>query len=153
MDMGMDVYGIAPTSEVGEYVRNNVWSWRPLCDFVGESCDLTLEMQRSGHFNDGLQIDEFTARRIAKTLFSLLHDGTVANYQRKRDALLKALPDEECTHCNGTGVRDDEYVQGKCNGCNGTGKVRPFETHYPFSAENVADFARFCYVSGGFEIC
>ena len=151
--MGMDVYGVAPTNEVGEYFRNNVWSWRPLWDFVSESCDLTLEMKRSGHFNDGLQIDELTARRIAKTLFSLLQDGTVANYQRKRDVLLEALPDEECKHCNGTGFRDDEYVQGTCNGCNGTGKVRPFETHYPFSAENVADFARFCYMSGGFEIC
>ena len=151
--MGMDVYGVAPTSEVGEYFRNNVWSWRPLWDFVGESCDLTLEMKRSGHFNDGLQIDELTARRIAKTLFSLLQDGTVATYQRKRDALLEALPDEVCRHCNGTGVRDDSYVQGECNGCNGTGKVRPFETWYSFSAENVVDFARFCYVSGGFEIC
>ena len=151
--MGMDVYGVAPTSEVGEYFRNNVWSWRPLWDFVGEACDLTLEMKRSGHFNDGLQIDELTARRIAKTLFSLLQDGTVATYQRKRDALLEALPDEVCRHCNGTGVRDDSYVQGECNGCNGTGKVRPFETWYSFSAENVADFARFCYVSGGFEIC
>ena len=151
--MGMDVYGVAPTSEVGEYFRNNVWSWRPLWDFVGESCDLTLEMKRSGHFNDGLQIDELTARRIAKTLFSLLHDGTVATYQREREKLLEALPDEVCPHCNGTGVRDDEYVQGKCNGCDGTGKVRPFETHYPFSAENVTDFARFCCVSGGFEIC
>ena len=151
--MGMDVYGVAPTSEVGEYFRNNVWSWRPLWDFVGESCDLTLEMQRSGHFNDGMQIDELTARRIAKTLFSLLNDGTVATYQRAHDVLLKALPDEECKHCNGTGVRDDEYVQGKCNGCNGTGKVRPFETWYSFSEENVQKFAEFADHSGGFEIC
>lgn len=150
--MGMDVYGVAPKSEVGEYFRNNVWFWRPLWDFVSESCDLDEDVQRSGHFNDGLQIDELTARRIAKTLFALLNDGTVANlevlYQRAHDA----LPDEVCTHCNGTGVRNDKYVQGKCNGCDGTGKVRPFETHYPFSAENVADFAHFCDKSGGFEI-
>ena len=151
--MGMDVYGVAPKSEVGEYFRNNVWSWRPLWDFVGESCDLTLEMKRSGHFNDGLQIDELTARRIAKTLFSLLQDGTVATYQRKRDALLEALPDEVCRHCNGTGVRDESSVQGKCNGCNGTGKVRPFETLYSFSEENVQKFAEFADHSGGFEIC
>ena len=151
--MGMDVYGVAPTSEAGEYFRNSVWSWRPLWDFVSESCDLDEDVELSGHFNDGMQIDEFTARRIAKTLFALLNDGTVATYQRAHDVLLKALPDEECKHCNGTGVRDDEYVQGKCNGCNGTGKVRPFETWYSFSAENVADFARFCCVSGVFEIC
>ena len=151
--MGMDVYGLAPANTRGEYFRNNVWWWRPLWDYVIESCDLDEDVELSGHFNDGVQIDELTARRIAKTLFSLLHDGTVANYQRKRDALLEALPDEECTHCNGTGVRDDSYVQGKCNGCNGTGKVRPFETWYSFSPENVSEFAHFCDKSGGFEIC
>ena len=151
--MGMDVYGVAPTSEAGEYFRNSVWSWRPLWDSVSESCDLDEDVELSGHFNDGMQIDEFTARRIAKTLFSLLNDGTVATYQRAHDVLLKALPDEECKHCNGTGVRDDEYVQGKCNGCNGTGKVRPFETWYSFSEENVQKFAEFADHSGGFEIC
>ena len=151
--MGMDVYGVAPTSEAGEYFRNSVWSWRPLWDFVSESCDLDEDVELSGHFNDGMQIDEFTARLIAKTLFSLLNDGTVATYQRAHDVLLKALPDEECKHCNGTGVRDDEYVQGKCNGCNGTGKVRPFETWYSFSEENVQKFAEFADHSGGFEIC
>ena len=151
--MGMDVYGVAPTSEAGEYFRNSVWSWRPLWDFVSGSCDLDEDVELSGHFNDGMQIDEFTARRIAKTLFSLLNDGTVATYQRAHDVLLKALPDEECKHCNGTGVRDDEYVQGKCNGCNGTGKVRPFETWYSFSEENVQKFAEFADHSGGFEIC
>ena len=151
--MGMEVYGVAPTSEGGEYLRNNVWSWRPLWDFVSESCDLDEDVELSGHFNDGMEIDEFTARRIAKTLFSLLNDGTVATYERAHDVLLKALPDEECKHCNGTGVRDDEYVQGKCNGCNGTGKVRPFETWYSFSEENVQKFAEFADHSGGFEIC
>ena len=151
--MGMDVYGVAPTSEAGEYFRNSGWSWRPLWDFVSESCDLDEDVELSGHFNDGMEIDEFTARRIAKTLFSLLNDGTVATYERAHDVLLKALPDEECKHCNGTGVRDDEYVQGKCNGCNGTGKVRPFETWYSFSEENVQKFAEFADHSGGFEIC
>ena len=34
--MGMDVYGIAPTSERGEYFRNNVWWWRPLWDYCCE---------------------------------------------------------------------------------------------------------------------
>lgn len=120
---------------------------------MSESCDLDEDVELSGHFNDGMQIDEFTARRIAKTLFALLNDGTVATYQRAHDVLLKALPDEECKHCNGTGVRDDEYVQGKCNGCNGTGKVRPFETWYSFSEENVQKFAEFADHSGGFEIC
>ena len=27
--MGMDVYGLEPRKEKGEYFRNNVWWWRP----------------------------------------------------------------------------------------------------------------------------
>ena len=34
----------------------------------------------------------------------------------------------------------------------GIGKVDSFGTHYPFSADNVKEFAEFCEESGGFEI-
>ena len=39
-----------------------------------------------------------------------------------------------------------------CNCCKGTGKVDSFGAHYPFSADNVKEFAEFCEESGGFEI-
>ena len=32
-------------------------------------------------------------------------------------------------------------------------KLTNYEAHYPFSVQNVKDFANFCRESGGFEIC
>ena len=41
--MGMDVFGLAPKEEKGEYFRNNVWWWRPLWDFVAQIDELYSE--------------------------------------------------------------------------------------------------------------
>jgi hypothetical protein len=35
--MGMDVCGINPTTEKGEYFRANWWSWRPICVALANS--------------------------------------------------------------------------------------------------------------------
>jgi len=35
--MGMDVYGVAPKNDKGEYFRANCWSWRPLCVAMAHS--------------------------------------------------------------------------------------------------------------------
>jgi|TARA_Y100000034_G_C6851973_1_gene386596 hypothetical protein len=39
-----------------------------------------------------------------------------------------------------------------CNACHGEGKKDAFISSYPFSAENVVKFAKFCNLSGGFRI-
>ena len=41
----------------------------------------------------------------------------------------------------------------ECNKCNGVGKVDDWEKSYPFSEDNVREFANFCANSGGFTIC
>ena len=41
--MGMDVFGLEPRKEKGEYFRNNVWWWRPLWDFVAHIDELYSE--------------------------------------------------------------------------------------------------------------
>ena len=40
-------------------------------------------------------------------------------------------------------MRNDEIVKGTCNACTGEGKVRHWDTHYPFDVENVKEFAQF----------
>jgi hypothetical protein len=40
-----------------------------------------------------------------------------------------------------------------CNACHGKGAVPHFATHYPFSEENVQEFAAFLRECGGFRIC
>lgn len=165
--MGMDVFGRAPSAPVGEYFRNNVWWWRPLADFV---CERYPELAAGCEYwqsNDGDGLDEQTSIELAGQLRADLASGVVAEYEQAHTARLAALPDETCWLCAGAGVRTDEVGvqmgldcprdpetgQGGCNGCAGTGTRRPSEASYPFSAENVAEFAEFLAACGGFRIC
>jgi hypothetical protein len=152
--MGFDVFGVKPKSEKGEYFRNNVWWWRPLWEYVAENCSdvLTEEDVYEGSLNDGHLISEEKALKIAAKLKELIASGKTKAYEEERKKYLESLPDEVCDLCHGTGVRNDDVVKGTCNKCDGKGKVRPLETWYPFSVENVEEFAEFCEESGGFEI-
>ena len=66
--MGMDVYGLEPRKEKGEYFRNNVWWWRRLWAFVASIDEMyseekntnrliSEEMYHSGHCNDGVGLE------------------------------------------------------------------------------------------------
>ena len=46
--MGMDVYGTREDT----YFRNNIWGWRPLWNYVNETCDLSDEDFNMGLLND-----------------------------------------------------------------------------------------------------
>lgn len=160
--MGMDVYGLAPKSEKGEYFRNNVWWWRPLWDYCEAVYPKCQEV--SGHTNDGDGFNEYEAEILSNVLLVHINRGNTKEYELTRQAFLDALPDEPCDMCNGVGIVQVkegwyDYVEGEitfrdpCNGCDGKGVKRPFETHYPFSVDNVKEFAEFLKESGGFQIC
>ena len=148
--MGFDLIGVKPASKKGEYFRNNIWWWRPLASYVVARCDITDE----GWFeNSGHEVPARKAQRIAHTLYDLLLSGDVQTYAMQYQKDLDALPDEQCNICHGSGVRADEFVQGTCNACGGKGTVVAWDKNYPFSEENVREFAEFCRESGGFSIC
>ena len=177
--MGMDVYGLNPTSEApprpehndfdsedwkayfdgqslsGQYFRNNVWWWRPLWDYVANLCSevISQEDYNAGHSNSGHVIDKEQCDYIAKVLTKELLNGGAKQYKKDYEKALSELPLEKCEHCNGTGQRDDEYVQGECNGCDGKGERENFNAGYPFNVDNVREFLDFVKNSGGFEIC
>lgn len=170
--MGMDVYGKRPTAEVGKYFRNNVWWWRPLADYCCGVAPTITERCQYWQSNDGDGLDAIAAIELADALQAEIDSGRTAAYAAIRAAEQDALPDKPCWLCHGSGVRRDaigvaagqpdkpiEQVGhirfgqvGWCNGCDGTGRLRPDETHYPFSVENVEKFIAFLRASGGFEI-
>jgi len=150
--MGFDVYGVAAKSEKGEYFRNNIWWWRPLADFVLEHVDITENDPQMWHSNGGYEISAASALKIAATLDELIAIGEVAQYEREYNAQLASLPLEKCDFCDGSGKRNDEFMQGECNGCQGRGQRKSFLLNYPFGEENVKEFAEFCRESGGFKI-
>ena len=139
----------------GAYFRNNVWFWRPLWHFI---CDvvapklLTKEDKTRGEYNDGHFITAIKAIYIADRISELDEQGVLDEYQLKYEDSIEKLPLVMCDLCGGSGTRNDEHVQGKCNGCDGNGERKQFASSYPFSAENVREFAKFAKASGGFRI-
>ena len=172
--MGMDVIGKSAKSEKGEYFRNNVWWWHPLWDYCLNVHDDIAGQVDSGHSNDGDGLDEEDAHKLGLRLMSDLEDGTTAEYERKYRERLALLPMRDCNWCESTGIRTDSVgvengmptkeldedvaivvgrTHGWCNSCRGNGKIVPWEANYPFSTENVREFAEFLLDCGGFEIC
>lgn len=160
--MGMDVYG-----KDGSYFRNNVWRWRPLWNYCCEvgSNAIPDKVKASGHNNDGAGLNEKDSIKLAKILLHQIEIGETKKYEDEYTAKIEALPDEDCIICGGTGLRANVPNIGPgSNGCNacggsfdgnnrGTGKRRPWAASYPFSVENVKEFAEFLLKCGGFEIC
>lgn len=151
--MGMDVYGEKPKSKVGTYFRRNVWGWRPLANYILEAAPGSIiDKCQYWHSNDGDGLPEEQAEELAEFLTGEIESGRAESYVEMRKACLESMPDSECEHCKGTGQRDDQYVKGKCNACQGLGKVRPFETWYDVTLEDIMEFRDFLAASGGFKI-
>lgn len=156
--MGMDVYGKAPTDEVGAYFRNNVWWWRPLWTYIEEIAP-QLTAGVSGHYNDGEGLSAGAAAELVAILSGEIESGRTAEYEQERARCLASLPDEPCEFCQATGTRHDGRRIGRaeddfpCNACHGKGVTRPWAASYPFSVDNVVAFRDFVAASGGFEIC
>ena len=108
----------------GVYFRNNVWSWRPLWHFVSSVCGniLTEKDIESGSYNDGHKICKTKANRIASRLFKLIRMGNVKAYESAYRKQQQSLSEDD------------------------------WDRSYPFSEDNVREFANFCLNSGGFEI-
>ena len=142
----------------GVYFRNNVWWWRPLWHFVTTASDniLTEKDMEQGSWNDGHKISKTKAGKIAKKLHSMIEGGRVKEYEDRYKKDLASLEQVDCDICDATGKRQEPPNTGagdrECNGCDGTGKKDDWAKSYPFSEENVREFANFCLNSGGFEI-
>lgn len=172
--MGMDVVGVNPKSEKGEYFRNNVWWWHPLWTYCENThSDLTSKVEY-GHSNDGDGLDDDDSRELGLRLLMDIERGTTAEYEQEYRNYLASLPLEKCDFCDGTGIRTDEVgvengmatqeldeataillgrTHGTCNACRGQGQTTSWDTNYPFSIDNVREFAEFLLDCGGFQIC
>ena len=171
--MGMDVYGKAPTAEVGEYFRRNVWGWRPLWDMCLDLFPELTEKVEYGHSNDGDGLNAVDSEHLGNLLTEAAKDGRVEAWIIGRNKAISELPMEECRICEGTGIRNDEVGRaagqhdkalsperaiilgrefGWCNGCDGDGENAPFLSHYGMDVSCATEFSEFLTSSGGFEI-
>lgn len=172
--MGMDVIGIQPKTETGEYFRNNVWYWRPLATFIQDVYPHLAEKCTYWGSNDGDGLDAEDSAILGKMILNDIKDGTVALWKADYDYQLSLLERTPCEHCGSTGIRTDEVgleqsmptreieesvkiltgrTHGWCNGCRGVGTCENWSLSYPFDVENVEQFALFLMDCGGFQIC
>ena len=153
----------------GYYFRNNVWWWRPLAEYVLEQTKVITSKKKIQGFsyNDGVAISATEAEQIAKQLYFLLQSGHTEKYA-------KQYADERAIAENHNALVDKKLAELAIEVEKATGKKdlapakypekfqkkwdeiyneRMLVANYPFSVENVKEFADFCKDSGGFTIC
>ena len=156
------------TNNPGAYFRNNVWFWRPLWNFVVETCEdyMTADEIDSGYSNSGFTISKETALYIAKELSEKIADGTVDEKEREHELRrakavahnkeVRAEMDKiskECKDKHGSDLVPADYPEPYNTQWQEAYSKENWDASYPFSKENIKDFATFCMQSGGFQIC
>jgi len=153
----------------GYYFRNNVWWWRPLASYVLEHTKVITSKKKIDGFgyNDGVAISAKEAEQIAKQLYYLLETGHTKEYAKQHEekraiaenhnALVKKKLDELALEAERiTGKKDvapSEYPKDLSKKWDEIYQEKEWIENYPFSVENVKEFADFCKDSGGFTIC
>lgn len=170
----MDVYGKNPTSEVGEYYRQNIWGWHPLWHYVELYHPEYANKVKHGHSNDGDGLEAEDSSQLSLSLKQDLITGMAKQRLDEWQRQLDELPLEKCDLCEGTGIRTDERGKefgfhkkelsaeqsaklgrriGWCNSCDGVGEKEPFLKNYRTTLDDIREFADFLADCGGFEIC
>jgi len=151
----------------GYYFRNNVWWWRPLADYIIEftGCVEEQDIDR-WHENGGFKVRETDAREIAKQLKHLIKTGHtkkfaeehLANYEKAEkhnEQVEKEMEkfSEEMRKKLGEDVAPRDYPAEDYEKWTMLYNKKDWAGSYPFSVENVEQFAEFAEHSGGFKIC
>ena len=159
----------------GDYFRANVWTWRPIWNFVCEVCPdiLTEEDFKRGHYNDNHLIEEDRAIDIAKRLREKmdlaikrqsLYDKELPEKEKFNKMLEEAArflfeniskrhsPTSMLITCPGDMQTHDPENYKRWETLMHSGNIQFDETSYPINAQWIEDFANFAENSGGFRI-
>jgi hypothetical protein len=153
---------------VGDYFRNNVWWWRPLAHYV---IKYTGCIDESDHEywseNGGHEVDDQTAKQIHNQLQVLIESGHTQKFQddyekerakaeKHNDKVEKEL-EKFCKSVEKklgkTNVAPMNFPKADKKKWDQIYNKKLWNASYPFSVENVKEFAEFCRFSGGFKIC
>ena len=142
--MGMDVYGLAPRSEVGEYFRNNIWGWPPLWGYVIEVTGelLTAEQKERGYNNSGVEVNNEQAVAIADELERRIASGEVSR---------RAAAGEQDASTLGPEPPMGAWIRETAERLGVGVSVWP-QPRMVFEVANVQNFAAFARDCGGFSV-
>ena len=153
---------------VGDYFRNNVWWWRPLANYVIQFTGCIDESdQVAWSENGGHEVDDQTAKQIHNQLKVLIESGHTQKFQDdyekerlkaekhndKVEKELKKFCKSVEKRLGKTNLAPAEFPKADHDEWERIYHKRKWNASYPFSVENVKEFAEFCRFSGGFKIC
>lgn len=154
--MGMDVYGQAPTAEVGRYFRSGGPFWPPLWEYCIAVAPHVAGRVRYGFSNDGDGMCRHDAAELAQILTVELESGRTAKYEADHRRTKKVATRERCYVCGGAGTRASSETSSAgdpCGACDGGGWAGyKTDGEPPFLTEDISRFRDFVEASGGFEI-
>lgn len=155
------------TSQSGTYFRNNVWWWRPLAHYVLEYTKVISEDRKEvWSYNDNSEVSQKEAEMIARQLRYLIDSGHTKKFSRDWEARRKKL-EKHNDKVEKELEKHTKQVRNKMRNSNLAPKDFPeadkkiwdkiyhkrnSDASYPFSIQNVEEFAEFCENSGGFSI-
>ena len=153
----------------GHYFRNNVWYWRPLWSFIVTVCDdiLNEEDCEKGSNNDGHEISEEKALAIADRIDDINESGAIdlfaenveeirkegEKHNKKLEVKKETLRKRVHTYMDSDKIVPAHYPEPYKAMWKKLQDQEDWDAHYPFDADNVREFGKFCKESGGFEIC
>ena len=153
---------------VGDYFRSNVWWWRPLASYVIKYTGCVNEDDAEmWSTNDGHEVDGETAQQIHNQLQVLIESGHTQKFQDdyekerlkaekhndKVEKELKKFCDSVEKKLGKTNLAPADFPKDDHDEWERIYHKRKWNASYPFSVENVKEFAEFCRFSGGFKIC
>jgi hypothetical protein len=151
----------------GYYFRNNVWWWRPLWTYVCTYTDvLTSEQQDEGGSNSGAEVDEEQAIELATQLHKLIDSGHTAEHEQAHmreyelaqirnnelEEARKILHEVVIAETGDASIVPANYPESFKDDWDNLWAQKQWAGSYPFSTDNIKEFANFCYGSGGFQI-
>ncbi len=153
--MGMDVYGIKPTSDIGKVFRRNVWGWHSLWEYIEHEYPEIACKVYSPHTNDGGSLNKKDSLLLSDKINNDFKIGKIRIYVEECQKFLDSLPDVDCYACLGFGVTRSGVFhpsKGVCRQCQGKGKARPYAYNYLPRIDDLVEFSLFLKECGGFKI-
>ena len=171
--MGIEIYGLRPTSRTGHTFRRGIWRWRPTWDYVYNQHQDIADKVEEPFYPDGCGLDSSDSLELACRLTADIESGAVNDYAATLDTFSHLAPNMSCATCGGSGVRVDEAgvelgmpamelepelavrlgrSRGWCDGCDGVGTTDKLRMIYKLEVDEVRRFAEFLESCGGFEI-
>lgn len=143
--MGMDVYGNAPKSEVGEYFRASIWTWPGILNAIASTGVLPDDLIESMAYNDGRGPNDEQAVALSEALYAAT-EGMDDDHVFVSEGTHYA---EVGTASMGSSLLSQLTAFGAESGATvSTGGDDPYQT----PVWKVREFAAFARESGGFSV-